>query len=57
MEDFIRTIASGAHPRVSLQDGVRSLLVALAAQRAVETGAAVSLADIAEGTASASIAG
>jgi myo-inositol 2-dehydrogenase/D-chiro-inositol 1-dehydrogenase len=48
MEDFIRTIAAGVRPRVTLQDGVRSLLVALAAQRAVETGATVALADIAD---------
>lgn len=50
MEDFIHTITSGARPRVTLQDGVRSLLVALAAQRAVDTGTTVALAEIAEGS-------
>ena len=46
LEDFIRAVATGGRPRVTLQDGVRSLRVALAAQRAVETGEAVALADL-----------
>jgi myo-inositol 2-dehydrogenase / D-chiro-inositol 1-dehydrogenase len=46
MEDFVATIARGGRPRVTLQDGVRSLLVALAAQRAVDTGAIVALSRI-----------
>jgi len=46
MEDFVATVARGDQPRVTLRDGVRSLLVALAAQRAVDTGATVALSRI-----------
>lgn len=46
LEDFIRTVATGGPPRVTLRDGIRSLFVALAAQRAAETGATVALADL-----------
>jgi predicted dehydrogenase len=45
-EDFLRAVATGDRPRVTLQDGIRSLLIALAAQRAVETGAVVPIADL-----------
>lgn len=48
MEDFIRTATTGGRPRVTLRDGLRSLLVALAAQRASDTGATVALADVAD---------
>jgi predicted dehydrogenase len=45
-EDFLRTVATGDRPRVTLRDGVRSLLIALAAQRAVDTGAVVPIAPL-----------
>lgn len=47
MEDFIRAIARGERPGVTLRDGVRSLLVALAAGRAVATGRSVALDEVA----------
>ncbi|MDP9375724.1 MAG: Gfo/Idh/MocA family oxidoreductase [Chloroflexota bacterium] len=49
MEDWLDTIARGAPPQVTLADGVRCLLVALAAQRAADTGAVVALDALAEG--------
>lgn len=49
LEDWLDMIGRGAAPRVTLADGVRSLLVALAAQRAVDTGAVVALDGLEEG--------
>lgn len=49
MEAWLDTIARAAPPQVTLADGVRSLLVALAAQRAVDTGTVVALDALAGG--------
>lgn len=46
LEDFTAAVARNTAPRVTLQDGIGSLLVALAAQRAVATGSTVAIADI-----------
>jgi predicted dehydrogenase len=43
-EDFLRAVATGDRPRVTLQDGIRSLLIALAAQQALDTGTVVPIA-------------
>ena len=49
MEDFLRTVRAGGQPRVTLRDGIRCLLVALAAQRAVDTGRTVAIEEIVGG--------
>lgn len=45
-EDFLRAVATGDRPRVTLRDGIRSLLIALAAQRALDTGTVIPIADV-----------
>ena len=49
MEDFLRAVRTGGQPRVTLRDGIRCLLVALAAQRAVDTGRTVAIEELVGG--------
>lgn len=45
-EDFLRAVATGDRPSVTLQDGVRSLLIALAAQQALDTGEVIPISPL-----------